>query len=241
MSHNKSFRDQFPLTGLLHSLEAPQPSASSEVPQGMFANTRLRVSEAAPPLAESGRMGTSKAQLVPGISWEVTERLALVWKQGYVKETVVKAPGMGDGTTFTVNLHPSLYLAIQSCSPCAQEQPTALPSPCRCIIHMGTQRPFVVPEVGEGSPPTPDARDHVAKQNGSPLAQVLWQNRLVYLCSFCLFLIGTSWCQIECSVRASPWLSGTCPSGKDRKVLSSPWPSPRPEQRRTYSMISETG
>lgn len=120
-------------------------------------------------------MGSSKAQLMYRISWEVTGHLTLIWKHGYVKERCgrqqqVKDPGMGDGTTFTVKLHPTLYLDIQSCSPCAQEQPAALTTPCRCSIHMDMCRQSVAPEVGEGSPRTPDAQENVAEQNGSPLA-----------------------------------------------------------------------
>lgn len=120
-------------------------------------------------------MGSSKAQLMHRISWEVTEHLTQSWKHGYVEERCggqqqVKDPGMGDGTAFTVKLHPTLYLDIQSFSLCAQEQPAALTTPCRCSIHMGTCRQLVAPEFGEGSPQTPGAQENVVEQNGSPLA-----------------------------------------------------------------------
>lgn len=55
----------------------------------------------------------------------MTEHLTLTCKCGSVKERCgrewqEKGPGMGDGATFTIKLHPILYLDIQSCSLCTR-------------------------------------------------------------------------------------------------------------------------
>lgn len=65
-------------------------------------------------------MGSSKAQLMHRIPWEVTKCLTDVETWLHEREMWETAASqrslMGDAMTFTVKRHPNLYLDIQSCS-----------------------------------------------------------------------------------------------------------------------------